>query len=1309
MRVQLCIINVGGGIGNRDMVFDVFSFVDIIFILDSPYDRGRGYVQAESGDFELFSFVEGSGIEVYVRSGITGWVEVVKHGEAYVVIEVEAQGGEKQRIGGVYFRPERGVASVERMVEGLEACDMITGDFNARHEVWGKRAGDNRRNPYGPFINRWTTRYGFIPMIHESPTFRSSSVIDLTFTKGKETRVMLKDELGLEHCAQVIRLNIWPPENVPQARIAWKQVDWKKMEKDLEGVNQWEDIRLIMKELPRSKGKGGKCKWWTEQLEAMSKDVKNLRRSGNKESWKLARRVFRATLIQKRYDSIKENLSKIKDADMFKHIRDLETKRTLPPMDDGEGNIVHEFHGICDLIAQQLDPVEKREERVVENIEIEASMDELKEGLETSPRNTASGVDQVSYPMLRFWFRKDPENMLRIANDMLRSDEEEWHTAETVLIPKGDKERYNVVKSWRMIHLLPTMAKVMERVVLAKLTDKVTLGETQYGSRKKRSTHDAMKQIMDFMDYTAGKERAILSMDVEGGFDRVNLDILSDILTWKECPRNINLWIRRWAQRRTIRLRFNGRISKEYYTNRGVPQGSPLAPYLFGIYLTDVFSPRIQTRINMTSMVSSYVDDGTIVVASNSVPGAKEQLEVIYKRCNEIASNRGMGFSPSKTVWMGIGGRDKWGKLKLEDEEVESVEKIRVLGYRFDKEWRMDDHVEYWLERGVGVRRRIASIGRRFGSEGGIGSWECIRLIKCVYMPTIYYGLEFINSPALIKRIQVQLNDTIRSTFRTPLRTANNILSAESGIPPTNIEKKRLNRKSYHRHISLEIGREMPWFGSLSEKVWNDGKVGRGMMSSDKSLETIPTVIIPKNKEKAMEEYRRLEEEGVKEGEVWVFTDGSKSGKRAGVAWVKVAGSGLVEEKLGMAVPGEWDIVRTEVCGIGLAISDMRRWKGRKLVVFTDCIPAITKIRDMRSEGSLAGLWDRMAMILNEWHEVEIRWVAGHQQVHGNEIADQQAKMYRQQEVMKGGRWTDMDYEGDWDGRINEMAREDWLEWHKEEGHDYYTRLPMKPKHLKHLSRLDMYVLIRLRTGACKKGHDECLNVEFRHHLALCPKYDNKRPELETLYDDKHLPEWKEWWIEHEYLQMGIPTGTVSSLEVRVMYGNPFDGTIMIEKNGSVIKEIAKKPPCDGCGKTHEGPCLKEIDDLRGRWFYINKVEMNCLICGGKYGGGSTSRPGGSGLKDHLNKDKFGCGRKWEIKKWGELVDEWEGWSESYRNALVIKWSEIFDKKNLKCWECDKAFNSLNYLRKHVRGERNCFEKLEVLVKENPAGRGEWF
>jgi len=312
-------------------------------------------------------------------------------------------------------------------------------------------------------------------------------------------------------------------------------------------------------------------------------------------------------------------------------------------MEDGTKVFQHEQ--IRQHIAQQLQSGEKMNfER--DTVYVRMTKEELKSALDTSPRNTAAGIDRMSSPLLRFWHKANKEGILEGLESMMREDVQDWHKAETVLIKKGDKERYDVVKSWRMIHLLPVMAKVVERVILSKMVKEVDLVDTQYGSRKNRLTYDMFKQIYEFVDYNKNMKCGMLSMDVEGGFDKVDIGILCQMLRERCCLEELSKWVKRWTRNRCIRLRFNGRTTKDYDLNKGVPQGTPVSPFLFGIYVADVFRPRIQTRINFRAMISSYVDDGAILISTDRIDLTKEKFKEYFGLCNEVAQRRGISFSP---------------------------------------------------------------------------------------------------------------------------------------------------------------------------------------------------------------------------------------------------------------------------------------------------------------------------------------------------------------------------------------------------------------------------------------------------------------------------------------------------------------------------------------------------------------------------------------------------------------------------------------------------------------------------------------
>jgi len=245
----------------------------------------------------------------------------------------------------------------------------------------------------------------------------------------------------------------------------------------------WAEMRRVVDALPKAGVARGKCTWWTEKLERMAKEVKCLRRREEKEIWKVGRAGFRNSVIQARYEWMKEKLSMAKDPDIYKMIVTLEGQRTVPPLISGNGTKYSNHEEIAESFRSKLNPVSKGQwTRNEVNLDVDEA--ELGWALKASPGNTAGGIDGMSYPLLRFFWKKHRGKMIEMVRGLVRTDTEDWHESSCVLIKKGDKDRYDVAKSWRMIHLLPCMAKVTERVILAKLANTVTLLESQLGSRK---------------------------------------------------------------------------------------------------------------------------------------------------------------------------------------------------------------------------------------------------------------------------------------------------------------------------------------------------------------------------------------------------------------------------------------------------------------------------------------------------------------------------------------------------------------------------------------------------------------------------------------------------------------------------------------------------------------------------------------------------------------------------------------------------------------------------------------------------------
>jgi len=313
---------------------------------------------------------------------------------------------------------------------------------------------------------------------------------------------------------------------------------------------------------------------------------------------------------------------------------------------DSEGRLVCRHDDISDLVAAQLRPGDEQLWHP-STVEIDHAC-ELESAIKRSPTNSGPGLDDIGYPFIRYSLKEKLDCLRRLIDYSLTNDIPNWNCVEVVLIPKGDKLRYDIVKSWRMIHLLLTIAKVVERIVLLRITEHVVLGQTQFGSRRKRGVHDAMSVLFEFSRHNECFKCAMFSMDVEGSFHNIDIDLLCEFLAARECPANPIRWVRRRAGNPVVRFRFNGRVSKPYFVNRGIPQGSPLSPFLFGAYVADIFEAHLGYSPSIRPVIGSYVDDGVILVAFDSRDLTMYTMAKLFKDCDRVARGRKMGLAQSR-------------------------------------------------------------------------------------------------------------------------------------------------------------------------------------------------------------------------------------------------------------------------------------------------------------------------------------------------------------------------------------------------------------------------------------------------------------------------------------------------------------------------------------------------------------------------------------------------------------------------------------------------------------------------------------
>ena len=162
-----------------------------------------------------------------------------------------------------------------------------------------------------------------------------------------------------------------------------------------------------------------------------------------------------------------------------------------------------------------------------------------------------------------------------------------------VLVFRNVGER-STAKNYHHVSLLSVISKGFEKLVNNRIVDHLEkrglFSDFQYGFRSSRSTADLLTVVSDRIARAfnrSGATRAV-ALDIFKAFDRVWHTGLLHKLNSSGISGQIFGLIFSFLSNRQLWVVLDGKSSKEYPLNSGVPLGSILGPTLFVLYINDL-------------------------------------------------------------------------------------------------------------------------------------------------------------------------------------------------------------------------------------------------------------------------------------------------------------------------------------------------------------------------------------------------------------------------------------------------------------------------------------------------------------------------------------------------------------------------------------------------------------------------------------------------------------------------------------------------------------------------------------------------
>jgi len=419
--------------------------------------------------------------------------------------------------------------------------------------------------------------------------------------------------------------------------------------------------------------------------------------------------------------------------------------------------------------------------------------DEIAAALSKCSPTSAPGADGIHYLTWKQVNKISPSILLQVLAllVLLGYHPASLKSSNGVVLDKPGKPSYESPSSFRIIVLIRTFSKILERIIAAHLLAaprlRGLLHPNQCSSLPGLSTYDACLTLTNNVK-TLQRPRLKVSslfLDIKAGFDNVDNNTIARILREGGIPPYLVSWVSYFLGERSCPLIFQGAPGTPAPVNIGAPQGSLISQLLFLLYVAP-----LHFRIPRGLMIS-YVDDFALTVPSLSYRGNIRRLQELFETIERKASHLGVSFSVAKTEllhWRTPSQRHSpkcVSSIQINGEVFHPSNSVWWLGYWFTPAL---DPAAHFSRRLALAQGAFALIRHLSPCGAGLPPYLCHRLATPLVAPILLYGADlFTPSVGTTTCLDTFWRQVQRWTTNCFSATPTGILSVDSCLPPVSL------------------------------------------------------------------------------------------------------------------------------------------------------------------------------------------------------------------------------------------------------------------------------------------------------------------------------------------------------------------------------------------------------------------------------------------------------------------------------------------------------------------------------------------
>lgn len=260
------------------------------------------------------------------------------------------------------------------------------------------------------------------------------------------------------------------------------------------------------------------------------------------------------------------------------------------------------------------------------------------------------------------------------------------------MVSKPNKPK-QLVNSYRPISLLPTFAKLFEKLILHRITPIIDqhniFPKSQFGFRQKHNTIHQIHRITEKISASFETKQYCpgVFLDISQAFDRVWHDGL--LFKLKHfLPPPYYLIIKSYLENRSFSVRQKNDYSTVQYIKAGVPQGSDLSPTLYNIFTADI-------PTSNHTLLASFADDTAILTSNKFRDIASQNLQLHLNKIESWSKDWKIKMNDDKSAQVNFSlNKRECPPLKFNNKQIPLHQSTKYLGITLDKRLTWSNHTK---------------------------------------------------------------------------------------------------------------------------------------------------------------------------------------------------------------------------------------------------------------------------------------------------------------------------------------------------------------------------------------------------------------------------------------------------------------------------------------------------------------------------------------------------------------------------------------------------------------------------------------